>query len=65
MTLSGHNVDDRLSCDRCLYVNRDLRRDPLPPVREMGEEGRNGWEDDMISTALGRPSCADEMFLFP
>lgn len=55
MTLSGHDVDDRLSCDKCLYVNRDLRRRPPPMVKEMGEEGRKGWEDDMVSMAL---SCA-------
>lgn len=46
MTRSGHAVEERASWARCLYVNRDLRLRPAE-AGEMGEEARNGCEDDI------------------
>ena len=43
-TRSGHVVDDRFSCARSLYVNRDLRR-----VWDSGEEARKGCDEDIVS----------------
>lgn len=47
MTRSGHVVEERASWARCLYVNRDLRLRPI--VGEMGEEARNGCEEDIAT----------------
>lgn len=45
MTRSGHAVDDEPSWARCLYVNLDLGL--RPATGEMGEEVRNGCEEDI------------------
>ena len=44
MTRSGHVVDERFSCARSLYVNRDLRR-----VWDSGEEAWKGCDEDIVS----------------
>ena len=47
MTRRGHVVEDKLSCERCLKVKRDLRKPPPKWSCDSGEEERKGWDEDM------------------
>jgi hypothetical protein len=46
MTRRGHVAEEEASCAKFLYVNRDFRRRPC--VAERGEDGRKGWDEDMV-----------------
>ena len=63
-TRRGHVVEERDSWDRCLNVNRDLRR-PRPSTREIGEEATNGWEEDMLGRMASQHIRARLLWEFP
>ncbi len=46
MTRRGPEVELCPRSDRCLKVKRDFLRGPAVEVE--GEEGMNGWEEDMV-----------------
>jgi len=55
MIRSGQAVEDIPNCDRCLYVNLDLRRCVLPANRGSGDEETKGCDEDMTKN----------LFVFP
>ena len=61
MTRNGQDVEDWLRRLKCLYENRDLRL--WADAREVGEEFRNGCDDDILSAMQAAQTSSSLLLL--